>query len=72
MWYADDKKLSHVDPNVVIEILEEIKKHYGELVISRGDEHSFLGMKIKSRKDKLVESSMTKQFEESIEMFGST
>ena len=41
MWYVDDNKLSHVDPNVVTYILEEIKKHFGELVISRGDEHDF-------------------------------
>ena len=44
MWYVDDKKLSHVDPNVVTEILEEIKKHFGELVIRRGDKNYFLGM----------------------------
>ena len=53
--YVDDKKLSHVNPNVVTYILEEIKKHFGELVISRGDEHDFLGMKIKLSKEKLVQ-----------------
>ena len=42
MWYVDYNKLSHVDPNVVTEILEEIKKHFGELVIRRGDEYYFL------------------------------
>ena len=52
--------------------MEEIKKHFGELVISRGDEHDFLGMKIKLRKEKLVELIMKKQLEEAIEMFGST
>ena len=71
-WYVDDNKLSHVDPNVVTEILEEMNKHFGELVISRGDERDFSDMKIKLRKDKLVELSMTNQSKESIEMFGST
>ena len=72
MWYVDDNKLSHVDPNVVTYILEEIKKHFGELVISRSDEHGFSGMKIKLRKEKLVELSMKKQLKGSIKMFGST
>ena len=60
IWYVDDNKLSHVDQNIVTEMLEEIKKHFGELVISRGDKHDFLGMKIKLRKDKLVEISIKK------------
>ena len=71
VWYVDDNKLYHIDPNLVTDILEEIKKHFGELVISRGDKHDFLGMKVKLSKGKLVELSMTKQFEEAIEIFGS-
>ena len=43
-WYVDDNNFSHVDPNIVTEILEEIKKHFGKLVISRGGENNFLGM----------------------------
>ena len=54
MWYVNDKNLSHVDPNVVTDILEDIKKHFGELGISRGDERGFLGMEIKLRKNKIL------------------
>ena len=61
VWYVDYNKLSHVDPDLVTEILEPMNNHFGELVISRYDEHGFLGMKIKLRKDKLVELSMKKQ-----------
>ena len=61
VWYIDDNKLSHIDPNIVTEVLEETKKHFVELVMSRGKENDFLGMTIKLRKDKLVELSMTKQ-----------
>ena len=60
VWYVDVNNLSHVDPNAVTEILENTKKNFGELVISRGDEHECLGMKIKLRKEKLVELSMKK------------
>ena len=66
VWYVDENKLSHVDTNVVTECFEEIKKHFGELVISRGDEHEFLGMDIKLRKEKLVELCVTNQLEEAI------
>ena len=47
LWYVDDKKLSHVDPNVVTDILEQIRNHFVDMVISRGDTHDFLGMTIK-------------------------
>ena len=49
VWYVDYNKLSHVDPNVVTGILEEIKKHFGYLVTSRGGTHDLLGMTIKIR-----------------------
>ena len=41
VWYVDDIKLSQIDPNIFKEILKETQKHFGELVISRGDEHDF-------------------------------
>ena len=41
VWYINEKKLSHVYPNVVTKLLEEIKNLFTELVISRGDEHVF-------------------------------
>jgi len=45
-WCVDDNKLSHVQPEVVTKVLEVIKAHFGELEISRGDEHNLLGMNI--------------------------
>ena len=39
---VDDNKYSHEDPKVVTEILDAIKEHFGELVISRGNKHDFL------------------------------
>ena len=45
-WYVDDNKISHIDSNVVTEILQEIEKHFGDLKTTRGDTHDLLGMKI--------------------------
>ena len=52
VWYVDDNKMSHVDPNVITAILKEIKKHFVDLVISRGDTHYFLGTNVKNKEGK--------------------
>ena len=69
VWYVDDNKLSHVDTNVVTDIIEEIKNHFGDLVISRGDTHDFLGINIKIMKDKKVELMMGYQTEDTSRQF---
>ena len=66
VWYVYDNKLSHVDPNVVTDILEELKKHFGDMVIRRGDTHDFLGMNIKIRNEKKVRLMMKHQIEDTI------
>jgi hypothetical protein len=55
---VDDNEVSHVDPAVVTDILEKIKGNFGDIVISRGKEHEFLGMNIKLRDDGLIEIKM--------------
>ena len=53
------------------EVLDTVKEHFGELVISRGDEHDLLGMAIKiNRADKSVTIDMRDQLKEAFEMFG--
>ena len=70
-WYVDDNKLSHADPRVVTEILDAVKEHFGELVISRGNKHDLLGMKIEiDRKNKNVIIDMRDQIKEAFDTFG--
>jgi hypothetical protein len=70
-WYVDENKLSHRDPEVVTMILEEVKKHFGELVISRGNKHNLLGMHVEmNRNNKTVEIEMKDQLQEAIDTFG--
>mmetsp|Transcript_45473 Transcript_45473/g.67010 ORF Transcript_45473/g.67010 Transcript_45473/m.67010 type:complete len:226 (-) Transcript_45473:536-1213(-) len=69
-WYVDDNKLSHVDPEVVSEVLNAIKEHFGELVINRSDEHNFSGMKITmDRKRENVVIGTRDQLQEAFDMF---
>ena len=69
VWYVDDNKVSHKDKHVVDSIIALIEKHFGKLSISRGEEHTFLGMNIKIGKNKTIEIEMKDQLKETIEMF---
>ena len=68
-WYFDDNKLLHINPKVVDMVLKRITEHFGELTTTRGDEHTFLGMKLKI-KDKKIHVDMRDQLREKIETFG--
>jgi len=44
VFYVDDNKVSHIDPAVNDEILKIMSDHFGDLTITRGKKHTFLGM----------------------------
>ena len=37
VWYVEDNKVLHEDPNVVGEVIELMKTHFGDLTITRGN-----------------------------------
>ena len=45
-WYIDNNKLSHIDEEVNIKLIETIAKTFGNLTLSRGNKHKFIGMDI--------------------------
>jgi len=65
-WYVDDNKVSHVSDEVLTEVIDEVKKHFGELLVSRGKEHTFLGMNLKFKDDGTVHLRMKGYIEEAI------
>ena len=69
VFYVDDNKVSHADPTVVTQVLDQIANHFGELSITRGAKHDFLGMNIEI-KDKKVYVDMQHQVEEALEWGG--
>ena len=69
VFYIDDNKISHVYKDVVTDILNQISARFGDLTVSRGNIHDFLGMKIEV-KDKVVNISMKDQVKEAIEWGG--
>ena len=46
VWYVDDDKVSHVDDKEVTEVIDLMKGHFGDLTVTRGKTHHFLGINI--------------------------
>ena len=69
MWYVDDNKVSHTDPEVVTGVIELMKTHFGELTVTRGNKHVCLGMNITINKERNIEIKMKDQLQEAIDMF---
>ena len=65
----DDNKLLHRNIEVILDIMNEVKKHFGELSVVRGDKHTFLVMNIEIN-DNTIQVNMVKQLEDCIEIFG--
>ena len=69
-WYVDDNKLSHVDKNVLSEVIEIAKRYFGELKVTWGKIHKFLGININIRDDKKIELDMVDHLVDAIKKFG--
>ena len=71
-WHVDKKKVSHVDEHTNTRIIESIAEHFGEITVSRGKEHKFLGMYIEFLGNGIVFLFMKNSIEEYIAQFGNT
>ena len=45
-WYVDDNKLSQKKTSVPSDIINKVKKHFGDISVLRGMKHTLLGMNI--------------------------
>jgi hypothetical protein len=69
-WYVDDTKISHVDPNVVSSIIDKLEKRFGKMTVTRGNEHTFLGMNIRYTEQNTAVITMKDYLREAIEESG--
>ena len=67
-FYVDDNKVSHVDKKVVDDIIAEVTKHFGDLTVSRGNKHTFLGIHFEIENG-LFKLNMKDQILEAIDTF---
>ena len=68
-WYVDHLKVSHVDQGVVYEIVQKINDKFGDLSVTKGEHHTYLGMGITYNEDQTVSISMDEYVEEVIDTF---
>ena len=70
VFYVDDNKISHKNPKVVHDVINKLKKQFGELTVETGKKLSFLGMNITMRDDRKIEIEMKDQIREALDWFG--
>ena len=58
-WYVDDLKISHVQSEVVTDIIKELERRFEKMTVTRGNEHTYLGMNIAFKGDGTVEWNST-------------
>ena len=46
-WYVDDLKISHINSDVVTDIIKTFEMRFGEMKVKRGKKHTFIGFKEK-------------------------
>jgi hypothetical protein len=67
IWHVDDLKKSHVDPDVIEEIIKKIGDKYGKeqdpVTVNRGKKHDYLGMTIDFSNDGKVKFTMVDYIE---------
>ena len=68
-WYVDDLKISHKDEKEVTKMIEVIENKFGKMNVSRGSQHTYLGMDFVI-KDRKVEIMMKSYLQECIDAYG--
>ena len=58
-YYVDDNISSHVDQQVLEDVVQMVEKEVGKITVSRGDTHTFLGMRITFNKNGTVSIEMS-------------
>jgi len=70
VWYVDDNKISHEDPKLVSMIIDHLEENFGKMMVIRGKEHVFLGMKVRFTELQTAVLSMKSYLEEAIKECG--
>ena len=65
-WYVDDTKISHIDPAVVTSIIKLLENSFDKMTITRGRNHTFLGLDITFTDQGTAEINMRKYLQDAI------
>ncbi|KAG7337521.1 hypothetical protein IV203_018967 [Nitzschia inconspicua] len=69
-WYVDDNNISHMDPQVVTNVITALEEHIGEMTVTSGCCHKCLGMDITFNSDGTVSILMEDYLKSVIEFLG--
>jgi hypothetical protein len=69
---VDDTKISHEDSKAVSHVIQKIEARFGEMAVTGGKEHVFLGMNISFRNDGTASIVMKDYIKEAIAHFRRT
>jgi hypothetical protein len=69
VWYVDDNKVSHVRASVVSKIIKAIEADFGEMTVTRGTSHTFIGMDIFFPGNGTVRINMKTYLQEAIDQY---
>ncbi|KAG7356438.1 reverse transcriptase RNA-dependent DNA polymerase [Nitzschia inconspicua] len=69
-WYVDDNNISHMDPQVVTNVITALEEHIGEMTVTSGCCHKCLGMDITFNFDGTVSILMEDYLKSVIEFLG--
>ena len=69
VWYVDDCKISHLKKSMLVKITDELQRLYGKFSsLTFGDDHEYLGMRVKiNRKEKCIVIDMKEDLEKIID-----
>jgi hypothetical protein len=70
VWHVDDTKILHEDSKTVSHVIQKIEARFGEMAVTRGKEHVFLGMNIGFHNDGTASIVMKDYIKEAIAHFG--
>ena len=69
-WYVDYNKGTHISEEMVIGVINIMKRNFGELVVSCGKKHTFLVMDIELVNDVKINIGMKSYLKRAIKTFG--
>ena len=69
-WCVDDNCLTHLSDKVLDRVIKRIERKFGKMTVTRGDNHTYFGMKLRFPGDGRVWINMRQYIEEAIEVFG--
>ena len=65
----DDNKVSHVEQDVIDDVINKVEEGFPVSTVTKGNVHTFLGMKIRYLKNRRIAINMNSYIKEEVQEF---